>query len=243
LVFWVILLLPATLHAQFDYTTNNGTITITKYTGPGGDVTIPSETNGLLVTSIGIQAFYNSTAMTSVMIPYSVTNMESNPFGYCTSLTAIMADDSNSVYSSVSGILFSKNHTALINYPGGKAGSYTIPGDVTSIGDFAFAWCYGLTGITIPDGITNIGKQAFWNDNGLHSITIPASVAYIGELAFSACQGVTAITVDPASLFFCDVGGVLFDKNKNILIEYPPGASNAVYEIPDSVAALAVTMR
>jgi hypothetical protein len=45
--------LPAVVQAQFNYTTNNGTITITGYTGPGGDVTIPSATNGLPVTSIG----------------------------------------------------------------------------------------------------------------------------------------------------------------------------------------------
>ena len=47
------LALPAAVQAQFTYTTNNGTITITGYTGSGGAVTIPGTINGLPVTSIG----------------------------------------------------------------------------------------------------------------------------------------------------------------------------------------------
>ena len=57
------------------YTTNNGTITITGYTGPGGAVTIPSTINGLPVTSIGNYAFSNCTSLTSVTIPDSVTSI------------------------------------------------------------------------------------------------------------------------------------------------------------------------
>ncbi len=53
----LLLTLPAVVQAQFNYTTNNGTITITKYTGSGGDVTIPDTINGLPVTSIGDGAF------------------------------------------------------------------------------------------------------------------------------------------------------------------------------------------
>jgi hypothetical protein len=53
------LALPAAVHAQFNFTTNKGTITITKYTGPGGAMIIPSRTNGLTVASIGDSAFYN----------------------------------------------------------------------------------------------------------------------------------------------------------------------------------------
>ena len=46
-------------------------------------------------------------------------------------------DALNSVYSSVDGVLFDKSQTTLIQCPGGKAGSYTIPNSVTSIGDDA----------------------------------------------------------------------------------------------------------
>src|SRR5206468_563411 len=69
-----LLTLPAVVQAQYTYTTNNGTITITEYTGPGGAVTIPGTINGLPVTDIGDAAFAYST-VTSVTIPNSITNI------------------------------------------------------------------------------------------------------------------------------------------------------------------------
>ena len=78
--------LPTALWDQqvpFNYTTNNGTITITGYTGPGGAVTIPDTINGLPVTSIGDYAFCNCTSLTSVTIPNSVTSIGDEAFSYC----------------------------------------------------------------------------------------------------------------------------------------------------------------
>ena len=76
----LLLTLPAAVQAQFTYTTNNGTITITGYTGPGGAVTIPSTINGLPVTSIGDWAFGDCTSLTSVTIPNSVTSIGTDAF-------------------------------------------------------------------------------------------------------------------------------------------------------------------
>ena len=81
--------LPAAVQAQYNYTTNNGAITITGYTGPGGAVTIPGTINGLPVTSIGDHAFYYCTNLTNVTIPNSVTNIGDYAFYYCTSLTSV----------------------------------------------------------------------------------------------------------------------------------------------------------
>src|SRR5262245_62044719 len=67
--------LPIVPQAQFTYTTNNGTITITGYTGPGGVVTIPGSIDGILVTDVGYQAFSERTDVTSVEIPNSVTGI------------------------------------------------------------------------------------------------------------------------------------------------------------------------
>ena len=71
---------------EYNYTTNNGTITITKYTGSGGDVTIPSTINGLPVTSIGFGAFQGCSSLTSVTLGNSVTSIGINAFHNCTSL-------------------------------------------------------------------------------------------------------------------------------------------------------------
>jgi hypothetical protein len=83
-----LLMLPTLAQAQFEYTTNNGTITITKYTGPGGAVSIPGTINGRLVTRIGRTAFYDHTTLTLVVIPNNVTNIEAYAFGYCYTLTS-----------------------------------------------------------------------------------------------------------------------------------------------------------
>ena len=62
---FILLATPLAANAQFAYTTNNGTITITGYTGPGGAVTIPATITGLPVTTIGNYAFYNNTNLRS----------------------------------------------------------------------------------------------------------------------------------------------------------------------------------
>jgi len=200
------------------YTTTNGTITITRYTGPGGAVTIPSTINGLLVTSIGDSAFCFCQSLTSVTIPNSVTNIGSFAFEcctslssvtiptsvsnigdwafcYCTSLSGITVEALNSVYSSVDGVLFNKSQTTLVEYPGGKAGSYTIPNSVASIGVGAFGSCTGLTKVTIPNSVTSIGDWAFQDCYSLTSVTIPSSVTSIGVGAFSGCTSLTSVTI------------------------------------------------
>ena len=58
---------------------------------------------------------------------------------------------------------------------------------VTSIGEFAFHYCYGLTSITIPNSVTSIRKSAFEGCSSLTSVTIPNSVTSIGEFAFHNC--------------------------------------------------------
>jgi hypothetical protein len=201
----------------FTCTTNDGAITLTRYLGSDGTVTIPNTIGDMPVTSIGINAFY-STSVTNVTIPDSVTsignrafsacgglanvtigsgvtNIGYTPFDGCASLTAITVNVSNSVYSSLAGVLFNKDQTALIQYPAAKAGSYTIPSGVTTIGYQAFVHCASLTGVMIPDSVTTLGDQAFYACTSLSAVTIPDSVTNAAELAFVFCSGLTSATV------------------------------------------------
>src|SRR5437763_11329494 len=125
---WFLLVMPAALQAQLSYLiTTNLTVTITRYTGPGGAVIIPSMTNGLPVTAIGDKAFYpnpsvtdvtipesvtsigasafEGTGLTSVTIPASVTRIGDLAFSECYGLLSISVNTSNQIYSSVDGVL------------------------------------------------------------------------------------------------------------------------------------------
>ena len=66
---------------------------------------------------------------------------------------------------------------------------------VTSVGDYAFYECTGLTSVTIPDSVTSIGDYTFHNCSGLKNVTIPSSVSSIGTSAFGWCSGLTSVTI------------------------------------------------
>ena len=152
-------------------------------------VTIPNS-----VTYIGQFAFSSCTSLTSVTIPNSVTSIGSLAFSYCTSLTNISVDAANSVYSSLGGVLFNKAQTSLIQFPGGRGGSYSIPNSVTNIGISAFEGCTSLTDVTIPNSVTSIGSSAFASCTSLTSVTIGSGVTTIGESAFGGCSSLRSVT-------------------------------------------------
>ena len=77
--------------------------------------------------------------------------------------------------------------------------SLTLPVGITSIGEFAFSGCSGLTSLTLPAGITSIGEYAFYGCSGLTSLTLPAGITEIGESTFSNCSGLTSLTL-PAGI-------------------------------------------
>ena len=81
--------------------------------------------------------------------------------------------------------------------------SLTLPVGITSIGEFAFDNCSGLTSLTLPAGITSIGDDTFYGCSGLTSLTLPAGITSIGEYAFSRCSGLTSLTL-PAGITSID---------------------------------------
>lgn len=257
-------LLPSAAHAQFNFITNNGDITITGYTGKNPVVVIPSTTNGYPVTGIGSSGiggmvFPPGNSPTSVTIPTSITNIGNGVFNLCLGLTNITVDAGNPDFASVTGVLFNAAMTTLIHYPAGlMAGSYVIPGSVTNIGSDAFISsrmmtnvdipnsvisigfaafnASGLTSATISNGVASIGMSAFSTCSSLENVTIGDGVTNIGVGAFSECFSLTNIAVDAANPDYASRGGVLFNKTMTTLIQYPSGLTASNYAITNSVA-------
>lgn len=129
-----------------------------------GVANIPaSVTNGnntYTVTSIGDNAFYNCSGLTSVTIPNSVTSIGLSAFYNCLGLTSFI------IPNSVTSI----NQSAFESCKG--ITSVTIPNSVTNIGVRVFRSCTGLTSFNIPKSITSIQKYAFEDCSGLNSITV-----------------------------------------------------------------------
>ena len=128
-------------------------------------ITIPNS-----VTSIENYAFSSCSSLTSITIPNSVTEIGYGAFQYCSSLTSINVDTNHPRYTSIDGVLYSKDITTLICCPGGKT-DITIPNSVTFIEESAFYYCKYLTSITIPNSVTSIGRYAFSDCLSLNTIT------------------------------------------------------------------------
>src|ERR1035438_5972457 len=224
--------LPAVVQAQFQFITNNGVITITKYTGSGGAVIIPSMTNGYPVACIQGYALSNC-PFTSVWIPNSVTNIGEGAFASCPFLTNVTLPNSltsiaDSLFAhcpSLTGVTIPRGVTSIGLYAFAVCGSLSnvmIAASVTNIGQYAFAHCPSLTGVTIPRGVTSIGLYAFAVCGSLSNVMIAASVTNIGQYAFQSCTGLRGVYCQgnaPSAY-----SNVFYDDNY-VTVYYLPGTT------------------
>ena len=217
----------------------------------GNVFTIPDS-----VTRIAAYAFALCANLTKVTIPDSVTEICDGAFFQCTGLQSITIPHSVSsigaIYSQSDierGVIGAfEDCTELTNV--------IISDGLTVLGSCTFKGCTGLTSVTIPDSVTTIGGYAFWGCLALKSVkisnnatslgmslfvgciftnvTIPASVSEIGNYAFCYCPSLTYIDVNKDNQSFSSYDGVLYNKDKTLLIAYP-AAKTTSFSVPDSV--------
>lgn len=166
------------------------------------------------LTTIGNLAFFECKSLTSIVIPASVTSIGEDAFAACNALIQFGVADDNTLFSTVDGVLFSKDKDTLLVYPNAKATAYVI-----------------------PEGTTTIKNEAFVRCVNLASVTIPASVSSLGAYAFSGCDALTQFVVVDENSFFSTVDGVLYSKNKDTLLVYP-NAKATIYDIPEGTTAI-----
>lgn len=211
------------------------------------DITIPES-----VTSIGDSAFYGCTSLSDIILPDGVTYIGSHAFLMCKRLTNITIPNS---VKKIGDFAFG-DCTSLIDI--------TIP-DSTSIGVSAFYntayyndesnWENGALYLSdhlvdvknsisgsyvIKEGTITIASWAFYNCNKLTEVTIPASVKIIGKSAFYKCNMLKKIMVDSKSAHFStDEQGVLFNKDKTVLVLCIPALKLESYTVPATVTKIA----
>ncbi|MFA6308328.1 MAG: leucine-rich repeat protein [Clostridia bacterium] len=200
------------------------------------------------VTAISFSAFEGSNQLKSIQIPDSVTKIDEYAFARCSNLESITLP--NSITELAAGMFSRCVSLANISIPDTvetirelafadctMLSSINFPDGVKIIGDSAFSDCTGLLSITFSESITNIGYEAFTNCIKITEITIPKSIKRIDYYAFMSCSALLTINVNADNKYYSDADGVLFDKTKEKLIQYP-AAKQGAYFVPDTVVVI-----
>ena len=243
-------LLPAGLCAQdFETTSSGGEVTITGYTGAGGNVTIPDMIGGEPVVHIGPDAFRFNLTLTGIAMPDSVTAIAAGAFTNCRNLESVALPKDLTTVGEIAFLDCSK--LTEVSIPDGVTtlgprcfeacellATISLPASLASIGERCFSQCFELDGIALPEGLTTIEDGLFFLCISLQNIRIPASVTNIGPFVFEGCESLQTIEVDPANTDFSEIDGVLFDAAAAELIAFPGGRAGS-YAVPAGVTSIA----
>lgn len=191
------------------------------------------------VSQIGSSAFFYCNSFTSIDIHSKVIVIEDNAFGAC-GITNINVAADNPNYSSIDGVLFTKDQKTLVQYAKDKIQpNYTIPDGVTTIGSCAFYAADKLISIVIPQDVTTIDHGAFYACSSLKRVSIHSGVTNIIGQAFGA-GGSLYIDISEDNPNYSSIDGVLFTKDKKTLLQYSLHDVNPHYTVPNGVTTIGV---
>ncbi len=207
------------------------------------------------VISIGPTAFSNCSNLVKVILPSSLSDIGRYVFSDCNKLQSAGPIGSNSniefsMTEAIPELLFHGCNSLLsIIFPDGvkaiKSMAFAecislenieIPSSITEIDYCAFNGCSGLKSISIAEGVVRIGSGAFGQCSNLTNVIIPASVNKIEASAFAG-TGIISFYVDSQNSSYCNIDGVLFNKEKSTIHSFPSGRSGA-YAIPEGTKTI-----
>lgn len=175
---------------DFTYTVDDdGNAHITACSSTAEEINIPESVDGVKVTEIENKAFMDCMAK-KITIPEGIVYISAeNPFAPCFSLEEIEVDEKNKNYTSVDGILYSKDMKTILCYPPAKDGeAFTIPDSVEEVGIAAFTETK-LTEIILPDSISTLNRHCFCYNQRLTSIDMSGtSITVVPVMAFIQCD-------------------------------------------------------
>ena len=178
----------------FENPDNNSYYVVNGRGSLAGDIIIPSEYRGKPITKINDNAFNGWNEMTSITIPYNITEIGERAFEGCLSLKEIIVDAKNPKYSSFDGNLYNKTGTELIRYAMGKTEEvFLIPNCVRVIELFSFEKCRNLKYVIIAESVTDINTCAFYMCENLEMLIIPKNVERISASIILNCTNLKTI--------------------------------------------------
>ena len=204
--------LAATSPEGFEYTSELGSVTITGYSGAGGDIETPTAIAATPVKAIASDAFEYNASITSVKVSDGVTSIGERAFNDCTGLTSVSLPSS----------LVSIGTCAF--YDCSRLEAIDLPSSLESLGNYAFAFCYSLKSASVPgyisgwgigtfshsdaletvaiaDGATRVPNSTFKDCGSLYEVSLPESVQTIGDDAFSGCVTLAYIDLTHVATF------------------------------------------
>ena len=174
------------------------------------------------VTTIADGSFTDCTGLESVTIGKGCTSVIASAFTRNVNLVKFDVSEDNESYTSVDGVLYNKEKTAVVCYPKSLSGEYVIPDTVTSIEKAAFENCNKLTKITIGSGVETVNPYAFNQCNLLATVVFKDSDTAnkkICERAFYYCGSLTEVDFGNAVTSIGDYAFTICSKIKSL--EFP----------------------
>lgn len=150
-------------------------------------VIIPSSIDGYEVAGIGEKAFQNRIKLVDVTIPSTVKNIHPKAFTGARMLSAVNVDSSSSYFTSIDGVLYTKDMKEIRLCPPKNCTSFTLPDSIEKIGAYAFYGHKesGVSTIKFNEGLVEIGERAFYENTGIKTLRFPSSLRVIGTGAFN----------------------------------------------------------